>query len=76
MEHEEEPNTTMAQKLFDFAKENALLDETWCVLSWDELSDDEKQVWQRMAAVSHETYHKAYEARTQTMPAITGRHAG
>jgi hypothetical protein len=76
MEHEEEPNTTMAQALFDFARKEGLLPEHLEVSYWDELSDAEKLLWERMAAVSHEAYHKAYEARELLMPATVGRHRG
>jgi hypothetical protein len=74
MEHEEEPNTTMARTQYEFAREHALVGELWYGHSWDELTDPERNLWERMAAVSHEAYHKAYEAREQTMPAIAGRH--
>jgi hypothetical protein len=76
MEHEEEPNTSMARALFDFARKEGLLPEHLEVSYWDELTDDEKQAWERMAAVSHEAYHKAYEAREQVMPVTVGRHRG
>lgn len=73
MEEDIEPITAQARAQYEFAREQGIL--VWQYhRGWDELTDEERLIWERMAAHGFEAYWRVREAKEQTMPAITGRH--